>query len=129
MARADLGRHYRQSVLSQFLRFMTSRSQLQIIVARFCSIRFGQVSSYRLRESSLDRPSRIKATAESVSFDTKLFSPAHIGFQGLIPTVSPLMIPLVYCHINSFQRASSVARPWPGGEKRIDGGAAYPVGL
>jgi hypothetical protein len=84
MARADLGRHYRQSVLSQFLRFMTSRSQLQIIVARFCSIRFGQVSSYRLRESSLDRPSRIKATAESVSFDTKLFSPAHIGFQGLI---------------------------------------------
>ena len=78
MARADLGQHYRQSVLSQFLRFMTSRSQLQIIVARFCSIRFGQVSSYRLRESSLDRPPRIKATAESVSFDTKLFFPNQL---------------------------------------------------
>src|SRR5713226_4407548 len=35
------------------------------------------------------------------------------------PTVSPLMIPLVYCHINSFQRASSVEKPLPGGEKRI----------
>src|SRR5437879_3140359 len=34
------------------------------------------------------------------------------------PTVFPLMIPLVYCHINSFQRASSVEKPWPGGEKR-----------
>src|SRR5262245_49382566 len=31
---------------------------------------------------------------------------------------APLTIPLVYCHINSFQRASRVARPWPGGEKR-----------
>src|SRR5687768_5367032 len=36
------------------------------------------------------------------------------------PTVSPLMIPLVHCYINSFQRASSVEKPWPGGEKRID---------
>ena len=38
-----------------------------------------------------------------------------------IPTVSPLMIPLVYCHINSFQRASSVEKPWQGGENRRDG--------
>jgi hypothetical protein len=43
------------------------------------------------------------------------------------PTVSPLTIPLVYCHINSFQRASSVEKPWPGGEKRRDGRAAHPV--
>ena len=33
----------------------------------------------------------------------------------LKPTVSPLMIPLVYCHINSFQRASSMEKPFPGG--------------
>ena len=43
------------------------------------------------------------------------------------PTVSPLMIPLVYCHINSFQRASSVEKPWPGGEKRRDGRASHHV--
>jgi hypothetical protein len=30
------------------------------------------------------------------------------------------MIPLVYCHIKSFQRASSVEKPLLGGEKRID---------
>ena len=44
-----------------------------------------------------------------------------------IPTVSPLMIPLVYCHIKSFQRASSVGKPLPRGEKRRDGRAAHPV--
>src|SRR2546423_14710390 len=44
------------------------------------------------------------------------------------PTVSPLRIPLVYCHINSFHRASSVEKPWPGGEKRRGGRAAHPVG-
>ena len=33
------------------------------------------------------------------------------------PTVSPLMKPLVRCHIQSFQRASRVARPCQGGEK------------
>ena len=27
------------------------------------------------------------------------------------PTVSPLIIPLLYCSINGFQRASSVERP------------------
>jgi hypothetical protein len=48
---------------------------------------------------------------------------------GVIPTVSPLMIPLVYCHINSFQRASSVEKPLPGGENRIDGRASHPVEL
>jgi hypothetical protein len=44
-----------------------------------------------------------------------------------IPTVSPLMIPLVYCHIKSFQRAASVGKPWPGGENWMDGWAAHPV--
>jgi hypothetical protein len=43
------------------------------------------------------------------------------------PTVSPLIIPLVYCYINGFQRASSVEKPWPGGEKKRDGWAAQPV--
>jgi transposase-like protein len=31
---------------------------------------------------------------------------------------APLTIPLVYCPINSFQRATSLARPSQGGEKR-----------
>jgi hypothetical protein len=43
------------------------------------------------------------------------------------PTVSLLMIPLVYCHINSFQRASSMEKPFPGGENRIDGRASHHV--
>src|SRR5262249_2386553 len=43
------------------------------------------------------------------------------------PTVSPLIIPLLYCHINGLQRASSVEKPWPGGEKKRDGWAAPPV--
>ena len=30
---------------------------------------------------------------------------------------APLTIPLVYCHINDFQRASRLARPFQGGEK------------
>src|SRR5262252_4854592 len=34
------------------------------------------------------------------------------------PTVSPLIMPLLYCHINGLQRASSVEKPWPGGEKK-----------
>src|SRR5438067_5451455 len=29
------------------------------------------------------------------------------------PTVSPLIIPLLYCHINGFQRSFSVEKPWP----------------
>src|SRR5437660_7212223 len=33
---------------------------------------------------------------------------------------------LLYCHINSFQRASSVEKPLPGGEKRMAGWAAHP---
>jgi hypothetical protein len=45
----------------------------------------------------------------------------------LIPTVSPLIIPLLYCHINGFQRAFSAEKPWPGGEKRMAGWAAHPV--
>jgi len=31
---------------------------------------------------------------------------------------APLTIPLVYCHINNFQRASSLAGPFQGGEMR-----------
>jgi uncharacterized repeat protein (TIGR03833 family) len=42
------------------------------------------------------------------------------------PTVSPLIIPLLYCHINGFQRAFSVEKPWPGGEKRMAGGQRIP---
>jgi len=45
------------------------------------------------------------------------------------PTVSPLTIPLIYCHIKSFQRASSVGKPLPGGEKRRGGRAAHPIAL
>src|SRR3989442_12897850 len=41
------------------------------------------------------------------------------------PTVSPLTIPLVYCPINSFQRAASVEKPLPGGENRRDGRASH----
>ena len=42
-----------------------------------------------------------------------------------IPTVSPSTIPLVYYHINSFQQASSVERPLPGGAKRTAGRASH----
>ena len=45
----------------------------------------------------------------------------------VIPTVSPLTIPLLYCHINDFQRAFSVEKPWPGGENTMAGWAAHPV--
>src|SRR5215467_10988167 len=47
--------------------------------------------------------------------------------DGSIPTVSPLMIPLVSCHINGFQRASRVGKPLLGGEKRRGGRASHPV--
>src|SRR5262245_12457530 len=43
------------------------------------------------------------------------------------PTVSPLIIPLLYCHINGFQRAFRVEKPLPGGEKKMDGWTAHPV--
>ena len=43
----------------------------------------------------------------------------------LKPTISPLIIPLLYYHINGFQRASSLEKPWPGGEKRRDGQASH----
>ena len=42
--------------------------------------------------------------------------------DGYRPTVYPLIIPIVYCHINSFQRVASVEKPEPGGEKRRGGG-------
>jgi hypothetical protein len=44
---------------------------------------------------------------------------------GIKPTVCPSMIPLIYYHINSFQQASSVERPLPGGENRIGGRASH----
>src|SRR5215471_13691868 len=49
------------------------------------------------------------------------------SLQIIKPTVSPLIILLLYCHINGFQRASSAEKPLPGGEKRMDGWAAHPV--
>ena len=51
--------------------------------------------------------------------------PAVKNEEHLIPTVSPSTIPLVYCHIKSFQQASSVERPWPGGENRTAGRASH----
>src|SRR6266849_4880277 len=42
---------------------------------------------------------------------------------------APLTIPLVYCHINSFRRASSLARPSQGGEKRTAVWASRPEDL
>src|SRR6516225_5087042 len=45
------------------------------------------------------------------------------------PTVSPLIIPLLYCHINRFRRASHLARPSQGGEKRIAMGASHQEAL
>src|SRR5262249_37824082 len=51
----------------------------------------------------------------------------HLAVQFHTPTVSPLMIPLVYCHINGFQRVSNVEKPWLGGENRIDRWAAHLV--
>ncbi len=47
----------------------------------------------------------------------------------LIPTVCLSNIPLVYCHINSFQRASRLARPSQGGEKRTAVWASRHEGL
>src|SRR6267143_989230 len=44
---------------------------------------------------------------------------------GHTPTVSPSTIPLVYYHINSFQQASGVERPLPGGENRTAGRASH----
>jgi hypothetical protein len=40
------------------------------------------------------------------------------------PTVCSSNFPLVYCHINSLQRASNAERPLPGGEKRRGGRAS-----
>src|SRR3989442_9489773 len=46
-----------------------------------------------------------------------------------IPTVCLSNVPLVYCHINSFQRASPLARPSQGGEKRTAVWASRHEGL
>ena len=51
----------------------------------------------------------------------------HFFLWHLKPTVSPLIILLLYCHINGFQRASSVGKPLPGGEKKLDEWASHPV--
>src|SRR5882762_2474967 len=57
------------------------------------------------------------AKAAPEKFESKRFCSAK-------PTLSPLTIPLVYCHINSFQPASSVEKPLPGGENRREGRAS-----
>jgi hypothetical protein len=56
-------------------------------------------------------------------------TPAAVQAYVHRPTVSPLMIPLVYCHINSFQRALSMEKPFPGGENRRNGRASHHVAL
>src|SRR5437667_8423687 len=40
------------------------------------------------------------------------------------PPVCPSTIPLINYYIKSFQQASSVERPWPGGERRRGGRAS-----
>jgi len=63
-----------------------------------------------------------RCSRQVVVTDEKLNGPDMIR-----PTVSILMIPLVYCHINSLQRAASMKKPFPGGENRRDGRAAHHV--
>jgi hypothetical protein len=60
---------------------------------------------------------------ETAGVDSKTMS--HFNGDVDRPTVSLLMIPLVYCHIKSFQRASIMKKPFPGGEKRRDRRAAH----
>ena len=69
------------------------------------------------------------ATAEGQGTSDHKSGNFHIPPHALIPTVSPLMIPLLYCHINSFQRASSMEKSFPGGENKIDGQASHHVEL
>jgi hypothetical protein len=66
-----------------------------------------------------------KHAADIVRCARALTVSAMACFVSSKPTVSPLMIPLGYCHIKSFQRASSMEKPWPGGEKRRDGRASH----
>src|SRR5262249_29681770 len=75
--------------------------------------------------------SRLSPPCENrLSLSKSLRSECHLSCQSAIlkshhtPTVSPLMISLVYCHIKSFQRASSMEKPSPGGENKRDGWAS-----
>ena len=65
---------------------------------------------------------------EFVRYDT-IASMACCDSDFILPVLNLLYasftIPLVYCHINSFQRASSVEKPLPGGEKRRGGQASH----
>ena len=74
----------------------------------------------------------IPMEGESVARSRGEYAPGDLNESMMIgpvdrPTVSPLIIPLLYCHINGFQRAFSVEKPLPGGEKRMAGWAAHPV--
>jgi hypothetical protein len=64
----------------------------------------------------------VRHKTEEIEIDDPLIEPFE-----LIPTVSLLIIPLIYCHINSFQRVASVGKPLPGGEKKRDRWASHPV--
>jgi hypothetical protein len=68
-------------------------------------------------------PHGLAFTTDPETIDHRL----KLAYDYTIPTVSPLIILLLYCHINGFQRASSAEKPLPGGKKRMDGGAAHPV--
>ena len=69
---------------------------------------------------------RMAQENRSWGYDRIVGALKHLGYT-IRPTVSPLMIPLIYCHIKSFQRTSSVEKPWPGGEKRTTVWASHPV--
>ena len=62
-------------------------------------------------------------TAEILNLE--YFSSYEFRASDYIPTVCSSKIPLVYCHSKSLQRASSVERPLPGGEKRRGGRASH----
>ena len=87
-----------------------SLADVMSLAAAFCSY----LTAYDLRDR------RLRSPPGSYALSVKR------GLH-LRPIVSPLMIPLVYGHIKSFQRASRVEKPWPGGEQRRDGWAAHPV--
>src|SRR5713101_1083249 len=68
-------------------------------------------------EVSYGEPVIVEPEYPDKSSATRRLSRAHWGDVPLNLLYAPLTIPLVYCHINSFQRASSVAKPFQGGEK------------
>src|SRR5262245_44662637 len=65
------------------------------------------------------------SSSEGRSYDIHCSSLPLLKSRKVKPTVSPPIIPLLYCRINGFQRAFSVEKPWPGGENRMAGRAAH----